>query len=274
MALDSWLAEAVRTLAWETGSIEALETMDAEPHVQTGFDWKGISEDQRPRVADLSEVVERAFTWVDQEFHGIIWRVLAALARNPERPLNRRTKPARMAAAIVWVALAASGAAGRGRATWRATDISTWFGVGPCSDLGRQLAGHIARSNLGPDAHIESVASLTGSRVPLVGDIALLHSRRRRVLIERRENLRRMLEEDHHRRSNHQPITQLDDHRVAMRARPTRVRWATRGRDQGSREHIMIALGELDDLELVALSIPDAHRLLEAVTAALALPHT
>lgn len=60
---------------------------------------------------------------------------------------------------------------------------------------------------------------------------------------------------------------------MQLRSRPTTVRWATKGATDQGRSTVLVALGDdVDNLELLALSVTDARRRISVVEQALNEP--
>lgn len=266
---DHWFATTARQLVVQAGSPEALARLTTAVHHDHGFDWDGIDPDLHVLVADLLERLEVVFSFFDDEYRTILWRTLRTLALDPTRPLQRRSKPERIAAAIAWVALSANAAIGR-HCRWATADLWHWFEVSPCTDFGRELENCIRRRNVSDDELCKALAY--DSRDTVVADSELLHSSRRMELIAQRDRLQRTIDEQRHSSRDRHPITRVDEG-IAIRSQPVVVRWATKGVSPEGRASINVALGEgIADMQAWSLSIPDAHRLVEALQIALDEP--
>ncbi len=261
----SWVS--IKGLVHELGSVEAIDSLSIEPHCDPTFDWAGIPATDQKSIEQLLLLIEDSNInrFRDPEYETIMWRVTRALALDPARPLDRRTKPARKAAAIAWVALKANGQVGR-RAATTTQDLWDAFGVGSCSALANDFAWSLLVKNLGPKeaGYCREMWWDEGS-IP-VASSELLHSRLRGRLLAQRE---RVLESIAARHADPGPVFPTTDG-FAMKSRPTSVRWAYKGTSDEGRTMVSIALGELDDVELIAISVPDAHRLRDALDVALA----
>lgn len=266
---EHWIARMARELIVQVGSPDALATLTTTVHYDEAFNWDGIDPELRPLVSDLLERLEVVFAFFDDEYRTILWRTLRTLALDADRPLRRRSRPDRIAAAIAWVALSANTAIGRS-ARWATADLWHWFGVSPCTDIGHELARSIRRRHVSDDEMVKAVSH--GDTGTVVADSRFLHSRRRKQLIEQRDRLQQMIDDQHRSGRDRHPITRVDDG-IAVRAQPVVVRWATKGVSPEGRASITIALGEgIADMEAWCVSIPDAHRLIEALQLALAEP--
>ena len=124
--------------------------------------------------------------------------------------------------------------------------------------------------NVGDDRSLDPLQFIRSERATVVGDVFLLHSTFRKSLIERRERLLEMIDERRASDRLHHPIANIDGNRIEFRSRPVTVRWATKGTSADGRTSVSLALGDrLADMEILALSIPDARRLIAALESAL-----
>ena len=101
-----------------------------------------------------------------------------------------------------------------------------------------------------------------------LGSVALVHSKYRLSLIRQRDQLIESLAERHQAAKG--PIVREGDN-IRFAARPTSVRWAVKSPDENGRNTVMVALGSLDELDLIALTVPDAHRLKQSLELALSV---
>jgi hypothetical protein len=295
--LFSWTAQR---LIDSVGGAARVEDLRDRPHVDETFDWTDIAESDRARVGELLRIISndspvprsngdpsvfehigldkirQRLPWCDPEYRTIALRIVRTLALDPTRPLDRRIKPKRLAAAIMWIALTASGAFARSRRI-KPPMLWDWFEVSSCTNVGRELADYVRRRNgavsstdevdLRDDQH--AIGEIT------LGDPALLHSTYRQLLFEQRDDLLDRVKTDHERaRDAHPIILNGMQERFGFRSRPATVRWAMRGaNEETGRACVSVAFGEgLDDMEVLGLSVPDARRLIEALQHALDAP--
>jgi uncharacterized membrane protein len=106
----------------------------------------------------------------------------------------------------------------------------------------------------------------------MLTDPALLHSRYRRSLVKRRHELKRRIRDQHRSDIEHHPIQIGPGRSVRFATNPTTVRWAVRSPDEEGRATVMLATGDLRDMNLTSISVPDAHRLIAALEHALNEP--
>lgn len=297
---DDLFSSSAQRLIDSVGGAAQVQDLHGQPHIDETFDWSGIAESDRARVNELLHLissdapVSRAdgeksifehvgldrmrprLPWCDPEYRTIAWRVLRTLALDPARPLDRRNKAERLAAAIVWIALTASGGLARRRRVKPAW-LWDWFEVSSCKQIGRELADQVMQRN-GSVSDTDEV-DLRDNPYALgeitVGDSSLLHSTYRQLLLEQRDDLLDRIKHRHEEARDAHPIIMNGlQERFGFRSRPVTVRWAMRGEDEDTgRARVSVALGEgLDDMEVLGLSIPDARRLVEALQHALDAP--
>ena len=294
---DGMFNSAAQRLIDALGGVAAVEELSDHPHIDEEFDWSDIAESDHARVNEILRLIssdmpaprangERAIVqvvgldklrphllWCDPEYRTIAGRILRALALDPARPLDRRIKAERIAAAIMWVGITASGGLARSR-RMKPPMLWDWFEVSSCKRIGRELADHVKRYNasvVGTDEVDVRDNPYALSEITL-GNSSLLHSTFRGLLVEQRDDLLERIERQHQReRDAHPLITNGLQGRLGLRSRPVTVRWAMRGENEETgRACVSVALGEsLDDIELLGLSIPDARRLIEALQCAL-----
>lgn len=275
---ESWLSYSARSLVASVGSSEALETLDAEPHSLEPLDLTGLEPADCELASRLVELIDRADLRLDDEMTTIVHRLVARLAGHPDRPLQRKAKDVRIAAAIAWLALSGSGMIARRKApgVHKASFVWEAFGTSSASDLGHTLS-YALRHPEGRRA-AESKPFDPGSvrlptvPLPLLDDPALLHSRHRASLIEQRHDLKRRIREERRSCMERHPVQILPSGNARFATSPTTVRWALRSPDENGRSTVMIATGDLDSMTLTSISVTDAHRLIAALECALNEP--
>ena len=268
MVGHSWLAPGARDLVACVGSVEALESLDAEPHGVEEFDVDELEPDDAELAGRIEMLIGQARLGVDTEMVTIINRLIVRLADHADRPLRRRARIERVAAAIVWVALDASGMVGRRRGTLSASNIWFAFDTSSATDIGRSLAYSVRNTeNEGRPEHLAGRPT-----PPMVTDPALLHSRYRRSLVERRHELKRAIRDQRQRQVQDHPIQMVPGAGVRFATSPTTVRWAVRSPDEKGRATVMLATGDLHDMKVASISVPDARRLMAALDHALSEP--
>ncbi|MGH9132771.1 MAG: hypothetical protein ACRDZZ_02455 [Ilumatobacteraceae bacterium] len=154
---------------------------------------------------------------------------------------------------------------GRGRLT--ATLIWEGVGVSNASDLGRRL---YAAAGLPATDHISQTP---GASTVWLGDVSLLHSRARAILVGRRDSTIRVIQREVERASQRAPLRMSGEGQLSMQGRQLVPRWAVRAPDETGRAVVMVTFGHnADDVEVVGLSVPDAYNLVQMVERALACP--
>lgn len=264
----TWLGRCARELVACVGSVEALESLDAESHMAEALELDGLEPDDAELARELVDLIGQAQLALDPETVTIIHRMTSRLAAHPDKPLRRRAQTPRIAAAIVWVALSASGLVGRRRGARSATFIWFAFDTSAASDIGHSLAYALRRvENDDTSDHLIPI-----SHPPMLTDPALLHSRHRRSLVERRHELKRSIRDQQRCEMEGHPIQIRPGANVRFATTPTTVRWAIRSPDENGRATVMFAHGDLRAMKLISISVPDAHRLIEALEHALNEP--
>jgi hypothetical protein len=203
-------------------------------------------------------------------------RFLALILRTDASPIRRSSRPARIAAGVAHAVLEANGRLGRrgfDRTSTgprlRAGDVAASFGTSGASDIAQSL---VRAAGLHRDIS-EVDWSWTGAiELPTP---ALLHSSLRRLLLdERRVVIEQFLEEERQ-RAGRRPMVALGDGRVEVRGCLADVAFVTKGSSEAGQLAVMVAMAPLvpePELELYALSIPEAHRLLHLLEKALDAP--
>ena len=276
---DSWTRTAVERLSARVGGIDALEALTTEPLTDVDFDWSAASGSDRDLVVAVLNSAEACLAGernvsgaslglpplIDDEYRTIVWRLLARIGQREPAAL-RKSSPPRMCAALFWIAIRASDGFGRHS---RLTVDYLWklFGVSACSDLAQVLLGAAGF----PQHPVEPRGQRRGREVRLA-DPRLLHSDERTYLVKEREQLAMMIVEDERRRDEGRPI-QLRRGGVELRGRPVVPRWATRGNGPTGKAVVMTVFGDDEDhVEILAMSVPDARRLIDILEQALNLP--
>lgn len=259
------------TLAAQCGSIDALETLTADPLPIEQFELDtvelaALDAEQVARVQELLSIIaEVAADRLDAEYRTIARRVVLRLASLPDSPLVGAAQARRKAAAIVWVALAGSGDVGRRRGhRWSTGDIWRWFGVSSCLDLGHRMSA--ALRSMRPDDLGPVPVPIRG--VELLGAPDLLHSRHRTRLVDQRQELVATLRDTHEDRQR--PITHLGNGQFEIRGalRTGACAFPVQSDGQG---HIPIAFDNGTDLDVVVLPVEAAVALAASLQWALAV---
>lgn len=105
-----------------------------------------------------------------------------------------------------------------------------------------------------------------------LGDVTLLHTSTRRWIVDQRDASARAIEQIERSRAAARPMQRRGD-QVELRGADLGVLSAVRVQLDGP-QRVMVLFGDrVDDPdEIVALTVPDAHRLVQLVQAALASP--
>ncbi len=85
------------------GGEDGLANLDDAPLPDEPFDWSGIDDDIRPKVAEILDLCDRHCTdLLDTEYRTVSRRVLARIARHGPDAFRRRGRADTAAAAICW----------------------------------------------------------------------------------------------------------------------------------------------------------------------------
>lgn len=251
------------------GGFDALMRLDAEPLPRADFDWSSVEPRDEAFVAAVLTLVDHCCEFLlDHEYRTIALRILARVAARDPRVLRRSDNVERFAAGLVWLAGRGSGAFARRGPRPRSPQLWRWFGVTDCSERGRGLR---SAAGLFPDGDLADYIYAPADLDELaLGGAEFLHSRFRKGLIVRRDA--RLEYAANAKRDS--PVVSFDGDRLLVATVPIAVLGAAKSLPvDGERLGICIMLGtKLDDAECYALSIPDAHKLVHCVQAALADP--
>ena len=91
---DHWLAAVARDLVEPVGSVDALERLSDEPHPAEHVRFDA------PLGLELLQRIDAADLGLDSEMTTIVQRIIGQLVDHPDRPLERKAKAQRIAAAI------------------------------------------------------------------------------------------------------------------------------------------------------------------------------
>lgn len=244
------------------GGFDALMCLDAEPLPPEEFDWTSVEPQDAVFVALVLALVDDCCEqMLDDEYRTIARRILARVAARDPRVLRRSDNTERFAAGLVWLAGRGSGAFGRRGSRPKSSELWQWFGVANCSDRGRALR---SAAGLFPDA---ALIRYDYSDELALGDAGLLHSRYRKSLIGRRDARIRLTAQ----LAQRSPVVAADGDRLVVAAESIAVLGAAKSLPvDGERLGVCIVLGEdLDRATVYDLSIPDAHKLVSCLQAAL-----
>jgi hypothetical protein len=254
--------DEMKSLQAIVGGFDALMNLDAAPLPHEDFDWSSVE----PRDAAFVGLVLRLVDdcceeMLDYEYRTIARRILARVAARDPRVLRRSDNADRCAAGLVWLAGRGSGSFGRRAGRLRSSQLWHWFGVANCSDRGRALR---SAAGLFPDGDL---IRYDFSDEIALGDAGLLHSRYRTHLVRQRD-FRVQNAAERERRS---PVITVDGDRLVVAAEPITVLGAAKSLPvDGERLGVCIVLGDdLDNATVYDLSIPDAHKLVTCLQAAL-----
>ena len=261
----------VRALAAEVGGLPALAALHDRPWPHEPFDEGVLDQADRAFVAEVLAHVDAIGCLIDVEYHGIARRLLARVLRNDPKPVRRSSKPPRIAAGIVHAVLAGNDRIGRQAGQFRAGDIGPMFGTSSAGDVARALV--VAAAFEKPD---DDDDRWYRHRNPLrLPSVDLLHSDTRRLLLARRQATVELVEKEEARRAGRRPMVNLGDGRVAVRSSLADVAMVTKGLTSAGRIMVLLGLTPLvsePELELFALSVPEARRLAALLADALAAP--
>jgi hypothetical protein len=255
-------ADEMKSLQAFVGGFDALMRLDAEPLPNEEFDWSSVEPQDATFVALVLMLVDECCDQIlDNEYRTIARRILARVAVRDPRVLRRSENTDRFAAGLVWLAGRGSGGFATRGSRPKSAQLWRWFGVTDCSDRGRSVR---AAADLFPDADLTDYIY---SGELALGDAGLLHSRYRKSLVLQRNTRLGVAAEC----EQSSPVIALDGDRLVVAVEPIAVLGAAKSLPvNGERLGICIVLGtELDNAKCYDLSIPDAHKLVYCLQAAL-----
>lgn len=263
-AIDAnlWTSGILRDLAAQVGGVDVLAALDVDPLPSSRVDLAGVHPAHAGRVRDVVEAVDHhGRRLLDDEHTTIIHRLVEAVIRHDPKVLGRG-EPVNTAAALTWLALRGNGELG-GRRWPTAEDIWCSFGVSSCASRGRTLftaAGFTFVDDCSPTGQARQ-----GVRFD---DVDFLHSRTRGSLLAQRDQALRLHEDALARQQASRAVQRVGDGKVRIQARTQVPRWSFLTLSAAGRRTVVVALADsadraLDDVEALALSVPDARRLVE-----------
>jgi hypothetical protein len=242
-------------LSVAVGGTAALVHLDAEPLPDEPFDWSTVDERDTAFVGAVLDASDDCLRLLfDAELRTVVYRVLGRVASGDARVLRRSNDVQRCAAALVWLAARANLDVGRRRCP--NTMLWRWFHVSDCTDRAY---------NLRRAGGMEPEGDPGRGVLPFLGDPALLHSRYRSHLLERRDAyVKAILRE----RTWHV----APEGTARVRASPMHPLTAAKG---WVGDRVMIVAGFGDELETAtfhALGITEARHLVMLLQRALDAP--
>lgn len=279
-------AYGARELAACVGGIDALERLDIEPLLPQPFDASAVPLAHRPLVVSIHSEMQagidafnRPFNslWTttglpelpppfDAEYRAIAQRILLRLATANGGALARST-PRRTAAAIAWLAFRGNQKK-RGRRRPEVTADGVWraFNVSNCATLASALHRALNLPPFDSDDNWHDLSSLW------LTDTQLLHSTARVWILRARTSAMQVCETLAREAAERRPVQFLPGGKVQIKARPVVPLSALRTPDITGRHTVVAMFGDLDDPEVIALSVPDAQRLIAILQRALDQP--
>ncbi len=271
---DDHYSGVLGQLAAVCGGVEALETLRDDPIPDEPFDPSGLTDADRRLATEILATVDVAFgrfPLLDGQHRTISRRLVAAALAHPAQPLRRKAATERMAAGLAWIVLQGNMQLGR-RGLLTAGLLWELFAVGSCADLGRSIA---QKMRLLAPTDIRTFHSLPSKNIAL-GDVRLLHSSTRTLLIQRRDEAIEFSHQLAADAAKWSLVTIRDDGTVSIHARPLPVVGAVRALNDHGRATVMMLFGTdaMDPDDVIGISVPDAHRLISALQHALDAPLT
>lgn len=165
------------SLAEQVGGESALDELDTAPVPDEELDWTGIPEDIHGRVGEVLEIADRCCNeLLDVEYRTIVRRLLARAAGGDPDVFRRKARTDYAAAALVWTVGKANDLF---RTHMLVKDLMAWFGISQGSVSQRAATLRKAAGISDP-----------GRRSDRLGDPTLLHSAKRRSIVEWRDRYR------------------------------------------------------------------------------------
>lgn len=278
-------AFGVRALAECVGGIDALEQLDIEPLPVTPFDPSAVPAEHRPLVEAIHtevlggiEAVNRPFFALrtamgraelpppfDDEYQVIAERILLRLAMADWRVLAK-SAPRRTAAAIAWVAFRGSQKKRVRKSVVTADGLWRAFGVSNCTALATTLHRALGLPRVDADDGWYDLSPLW------LPDARLLHSVARLWIMRNRTTAVRVCETLALREAERRPVQYLPGGKVQIKARPVVPFSSFRAPDTTGRHTVVTVFGDLDEPEVLGLTVPDARRLVTMLQRALDAP--
>jgi hypothetical protein len=256
--LETHWGQMARELVNRVGTLADLESLDTAPHPDEPFAWSTVADRDRPFVDQVVALLDDACgRSLDVEYRTIARRLLARVLQHDPRPLRRSSRPERIACGILHAVLDANEQLGR-RRRWRASDIAGWFATSSASDNARTLVAAAAL----PRTYEES--RWTWPQHLELPSPQLLHSSTRAGILRERSALVEAFLEEERRRAGRRPLVDVGDGRVEMRGCVADVAIVRRGEASSGQVIVVLGLAPVEpdpDLELYALSVPEARRL-------------
>jgi hypothetical protein len=264
------LGDLARSLANRVGGVEALQHLDVEPLPDQPFDWSAVDDADRPVVEQVLALADPVCDgWLDVEYRTIARRLLALVAARDPGPLRRSKRPARLAAGLVLAVLDGNGEIGRGTSL-RASDVAAWFSTSSVAEVARAL---VRSARLPVPYELDRMWAWTTPTV--LASTALLHSGTRQRLIAERDRLITAIEEDEQRRAGRRTMVELTNGSIETRCTLADVALVHKGLSQKGQIMVLVGMCPVQpqpELELFALTVPEAHRLQHLLQHALDQP--
>jgi Domain of unknown function (DUF6398) len=259
--LETGTGARARDLANRVGGLDELESLNADPLEDEPFDWTAIPDAGCGFVAEVVDLIANACgQFLDTEYRTASQRLLARVMSHDPRAVLRSTRPDRIAAGVVHAVLQGNGQLERRSGRWKASDVGRWFGTSSASEIAQRLT-HTANFELAFEADSYYLGYRRTIDLP---SPRLLHSRTRTLVVEQRESLIKSIEDEERRRNGRRPLINLGDGRIQVRSCPADVAIVSQGVGPGRQVSILLGLAAIEpdpDLDLFALSIPEALRL-------------
>ncbi|MHB1930561.1 MAG: DUF6398 domain-containing protein, partial [Acidimicrobiales bacterium] len=181
MSLEDRLEQAV-------GGPEALASLEASPLPDEPFDWGGIPDDIRDRVAELLAHVDRyCDAELDVELRTACRRLLARAASGDPAVFRRSFRVDATAGGVVWAIAKANGLMGNQarspRRALQAKELAAAFGLSTSSPLSSRAYVVMRAAGIPVDPDRNQYLDLA------LGSPGLLVAQRRRDIMERRDGL-------------------------------------------------------------------------------------
>ena len=268
------IGEHVRTLANLVGGIDPLERLDAEPLIDEPFAWSTVRDADREAVRALLALTDACCDqWLDVEYRTIVRRLIARISAHEVTALRGRAAPRSTAAALVWLAVSGNGDLDGRTGRWRAKDVWSWFAASSNGERGRRL---LRAAALRPAYETDGWHHYVWGGDVCLADVALLHGRYRVELLGRRLAAVALAERAERARAGRRPMIRLDDGLMERNAVLADVHLTAKSVTTSRRSMVVIGITALvpePEIELYALSVPEAYRLVAMLKAALDDPH-
>jgi hypothetical protein len=271
---ENKLGKLVRDLVGKVGSLEALETLHTEPLPDEPFADDVVAEADHAFVtATIATFDEVCATSLDVEYRTAGRRLFARALTNQPALIRKSSRTVRFAAGLAHAVLQANDRIGRADGQMRAKDIAAWFGMSSAGDPAQRVvtAAKFERPYTDDDDDWRYHAANRQS----TPSPDFLHSSTRARLIAERDGAMLAIEQHEHARAGRRPTVSFDDGLTSRRGSLADVVTVSKGLTRSGQTMLLLGFAPLvpkPELDIFVLTLAEAGRLSQRLTAALAAP--